>query len=61
MISFLIFFSVLRDKFRLEPEDQGVERGETARLICSPPKGMPTPTVFWKKNGKFLDLEKEDR
>jgi hypothetical protein len=61
MISNLILFSVLRDKFRLEPEDQGVERGETARLICSPPKGMPTPTVFWKKNGKFLDLEKEDR
>jgi hypothetical protein len=22
---------------------------------------MPTPTVFWKKNGKFIDLEKEER
>ena len=53
--------SVLRDKFRLEPEDQGVERGGVARFICSPPKGMPTPTVFWKKNGKFIDLEKEER
>jgi hypothetical protein len=59
--NFKTSISVLRDKFRVEPEDQGVERGETARLVCAPPKGLPTPTVFWKKNGKFVDLEKDDR
>ncbi len=54
-------FSVLREKFRLEPEDTGVIKGGTARLICAAPKGTPTPTIFWKKNGKVLDLEKDSR
>ncbi len=57
----LFIFSVLREKFRLEPEDTGVIKGGTARLICAAPKGTPTPTIFWKKNGKVLDLEKDSR
>ena len=52
---------MLRDKFRIEPEDIGVVKGGTARLNCSPPKGTPTPTVFWKKNGKIISIEKDKR
>ena len=61
MISFVFFMSVLRDKFRVEPEDVGVIKGGTATLNCSPPKGTPIPTVFWKKDGKIVDVEKDKR
>ena len=53
--------AVLRDKFRLEPQDTGVVKGGTARLICAAPKGTPSPTIFWKKNGKLLDVDKDPR
>ena len=59
MCSFLIV--VLRDKFRVEPEDVGVVKGGTAILNCSPPKGTPVPTVFWKKDGKRIDIDKDKR
>ena len=52
---------VLRDKFRVEPEDVGVVKGGTATLNCSPPKGTPNPTVHWKKDGKTVDIEKDKR
>lgn len=53
--------AVLRDKFRLEPEDTGVVKGGTARLVCAAPKGTPPATVFWKKNGKILDITADKR
>ncbi|CAB4068857.1 ROBO2 [Lepeophtheirus salmonis] len=53
-------YSILRDKFRGEPVDSDVILGQTAELICIPPKGNPSPTVFWKKNGQILDLETEE-
>ena len=56
-----LFVPVLRDKFRLEPEDTGVVKGGTARLICAAPKGTPSPSIFWKKNGKLLDVGKDPR
>ena len=54
-------FLVLRDKFRVEPEDVGVVKGGTAILNCSPPKGTPTPKVLWKKDGKIVDIENDKR
>ena len=52
---------VLKDSFRREPSDVGVVSGSSARLECSPPRGSPTPTVFWKRNGKIVDPEAEDK
>ena len=61
-ILFLLpFFTVLREKFRLEPSNVGVAKGGTALLECAPPKGSPTPTIFWKKNGKDINTEKMER
>ena len=61
LFNVLIFFTVLKEKFRLEPSDVGVPPGGVAKMECAPPKGSPPPTVFWKKNGKVLDLDKEDK
>ncbi len=54
-------FAVLKDKFRLEPSDVGVLEGGSARFDCAPPKGSPPATTFWKKDGRIIDFEKEER
>ena len=60
-IAMISLFAVLKEKFRLDPEDVGVLEGESARLECLPPKGSPAPTVFWKKNGRIVDVETQSR
>ena len=57
----ILSFLVLKEKFRIEPEDIGVVKGATAKLTCSPPKGTPSPTVFWEKDGKVIDIEQDER
>lgn len=59
MSKFLIelFFSVLRDEFRFEPQSNQVAAGEDIVLECSPPKGTPEPQVFWRKDGQTLPVE----
>lgn len=57
----LLPFAVLRDEFRLEPQNTRIAQGDTALLECAPPRGIPEPTVTWKKGGQKLDLEGSKR
>lgn len=48
--------TVLRDDFRLVPKDTVALVGGPVVLSCSPPPGIPEPSVLWYMNGKLLDL-----
>uniref|UniRef100_A0A3B4BJT0 Roundabout, axon guidance receptor, homolog 2 (Drosophila) n=1 Tax=Periophthalmus magnuspinnatus TaxID=409849 RepID=A0A3B4BJT0_9GOBI len=52
--------ALLRDDFRLNPQDAVVAVGETVSLDCQPPRGHPEPTTFWRKDKSRVDL-KDDR
>lgn len=52
---------MLKDEFRLEPQNTRVASGETALLECGPPRGSPEPLVTWKKNGQVIDFEQNRR
>lgn len=47
---------MLRDDFRLVPKDTVALVGGPAVLNCTPPRGIPEPSVLWYMNGKLLDL-----
>uniref|UniRef100_A0A6P7FXH9 Roundabout homolog 1-like n=1 Tax=Diabrotica virgifera virgifera TaxID=50390 RepID=A0A6P7FXH9_DIAVI len=49
--------AVLRDEFRFEPQSSRVAAGEDIVLECSPPKGVPEPQVFWRKDGQTLSVD----
>jgi hypothetical protein len=49
--------AVLKDDFRLEPQNTQKVQGDNVVLECGPPKGIPEPSVFWKKNGQKIDFE----
>ncbi|XP_037958972.1 protein sax-3 [Teleopsis dalmanni] len=53
--------AVLRDEFRLEPQNTRIGQGDTVLLECAAPRGVPEPTVTWKKNGQKLDLDGSKR
>ncbi|XP_036340423.1 roundabout homolog 2-like, partial [Rhagoletis pomonella] len=53
--------AVLRDEFRLEPQNTRIAQGNTALLECAAPRGLPEPTVTWKKGGQKLDLDSTKR
>lgn len=52
---------VLRDEFRLEPQNTRVAQGETALLECAGPRGSPDPVISWRKNGQKLEMEHSKR
>lgn len=53
--------AVLRDEFRLEPQNTRVAQGDVALLECLAPKGIPEPLIWWKKNGQKLEIEHSKR
>lgn len=60
-IDFFLSFLVLRDEFRLEPQNTHVAQGDIAMLECAGPKGTPEPLISWKKNGQKLEIEHSKR
>lgn len=58
---FLREYTVLRDEFRLEPQNTRVAQGEIVLLECAGPKGTPEPLIWWKKNGQKLEIEHSKR
>ncbi|ETN65072.1 neural cell adhesion molecule 1, partial [Anopheles darlingi] len=48
--------AVLRDDFRLVPKDTVALVGGPVILNCTPPRGIPEPSVLWIKDGKILDI-----
>lgn len=41
--SLSLSFTVLRDEFRLEPQNTRVALGDVAIMECGPPRGTPEP------------------
>lgn len=54
-IQFFFCFTVIRDEFRVLPQNTKALVGETATLKCQPPKGTPEPQVLWQKSGQSID------
>ena len=46
-----MFVSDLRREFETPPYSRQVALGSQVEMRCHPPKGKPTPTVAWLKNG----------
>lgn len=57
----ITMLTVLREEFRLEPVTSQTAQGETVILECSPPRGSPEPTVYWKKDGQILHFDGDSR
>jgi roundabout axon guidance receptor 2 len=53
--------AMLRDDFRTRPRNVEAIIGGRTVLECSPPKGFPEPTVFWKKDDRELRLDDDTR
>ncbi|KAJ1530846.1 hypothetical protein ONE63_005691 [Megalurothrips usitatus] len=47
----------LKHDFRAVPTPQVVTAGSTVLLQCGPPRGRPEPAVFWRKDGRTLNLD----
>lgn len=57
----IFLITVLREDFRLDPHNTRVALGETLLLECGPPRGVPEPSISWRKNGQKLDIESTKR
>ena len=43
------------EHFQMMPMSLRIAQGDTAVLICSPPKANPKPNITWVKNGVILN------
>ncbi|KAM4650401.1 roundabout homolog 4 isoform 2-T2 [Discoglossus pictus] len=50
-----LYIAALREDFRLNPSDTFVAVGKSFVIECQPPKGLPEPTVTWKKDGDLIN------
>ncbi|XP_005105845.2 hemicentin-1 [Aplysia californica] len=50
-----IQIAFFKKRFMMEPVSQNVQQGEDAELRCKAPAGVPTPTVYWLKDGYRLN------
>ncbi|XP_055589281.1 roundabout homolog 2-like [Uranotaenia lowii] len=48
--------AMLKDDFRAIPKDTVALVGGPVILNCTPPRGIPEPSVLWLKDGKLLDI-----
>lgn len=46
--------SYLEEDFQSEPMDEVAYTGDSVEMRCDPPRGEPTPTVYWLKNNKEI-------
>jgi netrin receptor unc-5 len=53
-----IFISDLRREFETPPYSRQVALGSQVEMRCHPPKGKPTPTISWTKNGEAVEKNK---
>ena len=55
--------AVLQDegpkKKKEAPETVFTRPGDTVEMRCDPPKGEPTPTVYWLKNNQEIDTNSD--
>lgn len=56
MLTLYLLIAVLKDEFRLVPRDSVALVGGHVVMNCTPPRGIPEPSVLWYFNGKLLDL-----
>ena len=47
------------EDFQSEPMDEVAYTGDTVEMRCDPPKGEPTPTVYWLKNNQEIDTNSD--
>ncbi|XP_071487948.1 roundabout homolog 2-like [Diadema antillarum] len=45
----------LKTDFKLEPESDQLISGDSAVLVCTPPRGYPNPEVTWLKNDELIE------
>lgn len=50
----LFIYSGLNQNFQLEPQNLSLPAGQIAIFHCLPPRGTPTPRIYWKKDDQIV-------
>ena len=49
----------MEEDFLTEPMDEVSYEGDTVEMRCDPPKGEPSATVYWLKDGNEIDTSRD--